>query len=101
MNWIDRPIERHRGHFKYHSEKERRAARRRQRTASYERAKKEQKANPLATRGELGIRQPEKIIVPPDRLADAERIKYLSHPTLVGHLMGDPLPGRSALDKRG
>jgi hypothetical protein len=24
----------------------------------------------------------------------------MSHPTIVGELMGDPLPGRSALDKR-
>jgi hypothetical protein len=34
-----------------------------------------------------------------DVLADAERIKHLWHETIVGNLMGDPLSGRSALDK--
>jgi hypothetical protein len=85
---------------KYHTEEERQAARRQQRNASYERALQERKAHPLATRGELGIHQTSHIDIPPDILADAERVKHLEHPTLVGQLMGDPLPGRSQLDKR-
>jgi hypothetical protein len=55
---------------------------------------------PLKRRCDLGIAEPQHIFVPPDRLADAERIRHMSHSSIVGELMGDPLPGRSALDKR-
>lgn len=85
--------------FKYETAEQRRAARKRSRDAAYERGKEQRAADPLATRADVGIPQPEKIIVPPDRLADAERVKHLSHSTIVGALMGDPLPGRSALDR--
>ena len=56
---------------------------------------------PRTTRGKLGIETPHSIHVPPDRMADAMRIRHMVHPTLIGQLMGDPMPGRSALDRRG
>ncbi len=33
-------------------------------------------------------------------LAEAETARSQYHPTITGHFFGDPLPGRSALDKR-
>jgi len=85
--------------MKHADAEQRSAARKRQRQQSYAREKQVRKTNPPATRADIGIPYPEKIVVPPDRLADAERIKYLEHESLTGRLMGDPLPGRSALDK--
>jgi hypothetical protein len=105
VNWIDRPIEptkmsrRGGSRAKYQNAEQRKAARKRQRIEAYGRDKQERKNVPLATRADVGIPYPEKIVVPPDRLADAERIKHLEHESLTGRLMGDPLPGRSALDK--
>lgn len=77
---------------RYHTEEERQAGRKRSRGA-YARAN----AGPSPTRAAAGIPQLEKIIVPPDVLAEAERVKHLEHPDLTGRLMGDPLPCRSAL----
>jgi hypothetical protein len=87
------------GRTKYGSAEQRLAAKKRQRVAACERGKKERRENPLPTRASMGIHQYKTPDIPPELLADAERIKHLSHSTIVGHLMGDPLPGRSALDK--
>ncbi len=87
--------------LKYHTEEARQAARRQSRVAAQERELKERRDHPLATRSDLGIGQPTRLDIPPDILADAERIKHLEHESLTGRLMGDPLPGRSALDRMG
>lgn len=103
MNWIDRPIEKRHGgpRLKYHSAAERQAARKRSRLLAYAKEKVELAEAAQGRRAAgMGTQPESRPVPPPDILADAERIKHMRHPTLVGHLMGDPLPGRSALDKQ-
>lgn len=40
------------------------------------------------------------VAVPREALADRDRRMALEHASLTAALLGDPLPGRSALDKR-
>jgi hypothetical protein len=48
-----------------------------------------------------GIEEPKKLNIPHDVLADRERRLSTPPRSLTAALLGDPLPGRSALDKRG
>jgi hypothetical protein len=41
------------------------------------------------------------IEIPPEVIADRDRRAALVHPDIVGRLCGDPLPGCSALERRG
>lgn len=45
--------------------------------------------------------EPPPIKVPEDRIADRDRRRALSPASITAALLGDPLPGRSALDLRG
>ena len=98
MNWIDRPIQPTKRHPKYGTEAERQAARKRSRLKAYE-ASREETAAAKAGRTCAGLGNPKHVNVPPDILADAERIRHMEHPSIVGRLTGDPMPGRSALDR--
>jgi hypothetical protein len=85
---------------KYHTAEERQAARKRSRLKAYAAEKAELHAA-AAGREAAGMTD----FAPRPRpsleaLREAERVKHLVHPTIVGQLMGDPLPGRSALEKR-
>jgi hypothetical protein len=57
-----------------------------------------QRGRPRVGRKNLGVagaRPPHEV------LAEAHHRRGLNHPTLTARLCGDPLPGRSALDRRG
>jgi hypothetical protein len=85
---------------KYHAPGERLAARRRSRLKAYAREKQELAAA-AAGRAAAGMTDhAPRVRASPEALREAERIRNMYHPTIVGELMGDPLPGRSALDKR-
>jgi hypothetical protein len=54
-----------------------------------------------AARAAAGFTQPGPQPRPSEKmLLEAERIRNTYHPTIIGELMGDPKPGRSALDRR-
>jgi hypothetical protein len=53
-----------------------------------------------AGRAAAGMSYPKHMRPSDETLREAERIRALDHPTITAALMGDPLPGRSALDRR-
>jgi hypothetical protein len=84
---------------KYDNAEQRLEARRNSRLKAYAKEKQELMAA-AAGRQAAGMTDFAPRVRPsPEAWRDAERIRHMSHPTIVGELMGDPLPGRSALDR--
>jgi hypothetical protein len=88
---------------KYKTAVERQAARRRSRTAVRQRAKEEgERLGPAPSCGHNGAPAAGWPEPPPEVIEEAQRAyAALGRRSIVSELQGDPLPGRSALDRMG
>lgn len=86
---------------KYKSDEERRAARHSQRRAERQRNEARRRRDRGKSREITGAPHcghTWSVQCPPGAIEEAQRLRAIGHNSLTAELMGDPLPGRSALD---